>query len=183
MTSARLEPAKGVEDLVIAIGLLTRRGIDVELQLVGSGPMRSRLEYVAARMGIGERISFLSVPWVEMPDAYRDADVFVLASAPAQTWREQFGFALIEALATGLPALVGASGALREVAGRDDVLVQPHDPLDLARMLEPLLTDESCRHELGEWNRRFALERYDQRNVRERLLGVYGEVLARDPRP
>lgn len=182
LTSARLEPAKGVEDLTIAVGLLTDEGHDLELIFVGSGPLRARIEHIAKRMGIANKVRFHSVPWVDMPDLYREGDIFVLASAPARTAREQFGFAVIEAMATGLPALVGATGALREVAGRDDVLVQPHDPLDLTNKLRQLVLDEGRRRELGDFNRRFALEHYDQRKVAQRYMAIYERVLARPPR-
>lgn len=182
LSVARLEPAKGVEDLVIALGLLARRGAEAEVTFVGDGPLRGRLEQVARGMGVAERVRFEQIPWREIERAYAAADVFALASGATRNWREQFGFAVAEAMASGLPVLVGASGSLPEVAGRDDSLVTPHDPLALADALEPLVRDEALRAERGDWNRRRAEERFDARRVRAALRELYDRVLAEPAR-
>lgn len=179
---ARLEPGKGVEDLVIAVGLLARRGITVELTFVGSGPLHGRLQEVTKHLGIESQVRFDRIPWPEIERAYRAADVFVLASGPTRNWREQFGFAVAEAMASGLPVLVGASGSLPEVVGRPESLVAPHDPLGLAEALEELERDESLRAERGAWNRRRAEELFDHRDVRSALAELYQRVLAEPAR-
>jgi glycosyltransferase involved in cell wall biosynthesis len=181
LSVARLEPAKGVEDVVVATGLLHARGHDVEVTLVGSGPLESRLREIAARLGIGERLRIRGVPWPELPAVYRAHDVFVLGSAPTRWWREQFGFAAIEAMASGLPVLAGASGSLPEVVGRDEALVMPHDPFSLADRLERLATDPGLRASEGALNRSRAVEHFDQRAIRPRLAALYERVLAEAP--
>jgi glycosyltransferase involved in cell wall biosynthesis len=178
LSVARLEPGKGVEDLVIALGLLARRGLDAEVTFVGDGPSRGRLEAVASELGVRDRVRFERIPWGEIERAYRAADVFVLASGPTRNWREQFGFAVVEAMASGLPVLVGESGSLPEVVGRRESLVAPHDPLALADALEPLVRDEGLRAERGAWNRRRAEEHFDHRRIRTALAELYERVLA-----
>jgi glycosyltransferase involved in cell wall biosynthesis len=180
LSVSRLEFGKGVEDLVVAAGLLGGRGVELELTFAGRGPLRERLEQLAARLGIAERLHFAAMPWTEIERAYQDADLFVLASGPTRNWREQFGFAVIEAMACGLPVLVGESGSLPEVVGRRESLVAPHDSVSLADRLEELVSDPDLRRELGGWNRRRAEERYDQRRVREQILAVYERALS-DP--
>jgi glycosyltransferase involved in cell wall biosynthesis len=182
LTVARLERGKGVEDLVVAGGLLAQRGLEVDLTLVGRGPLQHRLERMAADMGIAGRVRFLAVPWRQTPALYREADVFVLASAPTSTWREQFGFAAVEAMASGLPVIAGDSGSLPEVVGRPESLVRPHDPIALAERIERLAADESAREELGRFNRKRAVELFDQRRIRKRLLEIYEAVLERPAR-
>lgn len=179
---ARLVPAKGVEDLVVAAGLLRDRGVAVEVTFAGQGPLRARLKWIAARLGVAERVRFAGgVPWRETAGLYREHDVFVLASAPTRTWREQFGFAVIEAMASGLPVLVGESGSLPEVVGGPPSLVRPHDPVALADALEGLAIDPARRRELGAANRGRALERYDERRIRTQLGALYARVLAEPP--
>jgi glycosyltransferase involved in cell wall biosynthesis len=178
LSVARLEPGKGVEDLAIAAGLLARRGVDVSVSFLGRGPMRGRLEYVAASMGIADRVEFAGfVPWSELDEVYRRHDAFVLASGTTRNWREQLGFAVLEAMASGLPVLAGDSGSLPEVVGRPESLVRPHDPPALADALEALAHDPALRAERGRWNREWVVERYDQRKVREQLGALYREVL------
>ena len=179
LSVARLEQGKGVEDLTIAAGLLAARGVDIEVTFLGRGPLRPRMERIAAAMGITDRVEFPGfVPWHELHEVYRRHDAFVLASGTTRNWREQLGFAVLEAMASGLPVLVGDSGSLPEVVGRPESLVRPHDPPTLADALEALAADPSLRVERGAFNRARVLERYDQRRVREQLAQLYRDVLA-----
>jgi glycosyltransferase involved in cell wall biosynthesis len=90
--------------------------------------------------------------------------VFVLASAPRNGWQEQFGFALVEAMAAGLPAVVGDSGSLPEVIGDASQLVTPNQPTALAAALEALE------------------ERFDRRAVGRTIHGFFERALAEPPR-
>ncbi len=183
LSVSRLEYGKGVEDLVIAIGLLARRGVDARVTLQGRGPLERRLRQIAAAMGVTERVTFGGfVPYPGLPEVYRAHDVFVLASGATRYWQEQLGYAVLEAMASGLPVIAGASGSLPEVVGRDDALVRPHDPEALADALEAL-TDPSVRADRGAFSRRRALERYDQRDAAADLRDLYARLLkdARTP--
>ena len=176
---SRLETGKGVEDLAIAVGLLARRGVPVEVTYVGEGPSRPRIDAIARHYRIADRIRFSGfVPWERLHEVHHEHDAFVLPSAATSNWREQFGFAVVEAMACGLPVLVGDSGSLMEVAGRRDALVTPHDPLSLADALERLADDPALRAELGAWNRERAVSVFDARLVRRRLRELYERVLA-----
>lgn len=182
LSVARLEPAKGVADLVVAVGLAHRAGHDIRVTFAGQGPLRGRLQALAAELGIADRVSFAEVGWPEVADLYRRHDAFVLASAPTGNWREQFGFAVVEAMASGLPVVAGDSGSLPEVVGDSDSLVRPHDPEALAERLIALLADPDGRAQQGRANRTRALERYDVAGVRTRIAALYTEVLARPAR-
>ena len=175
---ARLVAEKGVEDLVVALRLLRDRGVDASLTLVGTGPLEGRLRSTADRLGVGDRLSMPgTIPYERLPGVYRDAGVFVLASAPRATWQEQFGFAVVEAMACGLPVLAGHSGSLDEVVGDPGQLVTPHDPVELANALERLAGDAGARSAFGKANRARALARYDRREVAGRILSFYERVL------
>lgn len=178
LSVSRLEHGKGVEDLVVACGLLARRGVEVHVTLQGRGPLEPRLRWIAERMGIADRVVIPGfVAYDDLPDVYRAHDAFVLASGPTRTWQEQLGYAVLEAMASGLPVVVGSSGSLPEVAGREDALVRPHDPEALADALEAL-TDPSVRAERGAFGRERALGRYDQRTVAAELKAIYERVLS-----
>jgi glycosyltransferase involved in cell wall biosynthesis len=181
LSVARLEPAKGVEDVVIAAGMLRERGVEIELSLVGAGPLERRLRDIASQLHIDARLRVLAAPWTDLPGVYRDHDVFVLASAPTRWWREQFGFAVVEAMASGLPVLAGDSGSLPEVVGESEWLVRPHDPLAIADALERLAGDPQLRARQGKLGRERVLAHFDQRTIRERLLEIYERVLSEAP--
>ena len=183
LSVSRLVEEKGVEDLVIAAGLLRRRGIEVRVRLIGAGPLTARLPAIAERMGVADAIDLAgTLSYAELPAAYRAADVFVLASGPRTTWREQFGFAIVEAMASGLPVVAGHSGSLAEVVGDEESLAVPHDPPLLADRLAALAADPELRRRQGERNRGWAVRRYDRRAVAAHLGDLYEEVVARPAR-
>jgi glycosyltransferase involved in cell wall biosynthesis len=181
LSVARLVSEKGVEDLVVALRLLADRGVEAELTCVGSGSLAGRLEAMARELGVRLRV-LGTISHDEMPALHRASDVLVLASAPRATWREQFGFAVVEAMASGLPVLAGDSGSLDEVVGDPEQLVRPHDPDALASALATLAADPGQRAAQGDRNRRWASERYDRRCVAERLREIYELALAAPPR-
>jgi phosphatidylinositol alpha-1,6-mannosyltransferase len=180
---ARLVAEKGVEDLVLALKLLAGRGVDAELRLIGGGPLEPRLREMAASLGIQDRVEVgVTLRHEEMPAAFHAADVFVLPSGPRTTWREQFGFAVVEAMASGLPVLAGNSGSLPEVVADSDSLVTPHDPHGLADALAALAADPQERARQAARNRAWAEQRYDSAKVARALDRLYADVLARPPR-
>jgi glycosyltransferase involved in cell wall biosynthesis len=179
LSVSRLVAEKGVEDLVLAVHLLAARGVDAHLTLAGDGPLRGRLGDMARRLGVEDRVTLAgTVPYDDLPALHHRHDVFVLASGPRAGWQEQFGFAVVEAMASGVPVLAGDSGSLDEVVGDRGQLVTPHQPAALADALQALAADPARRARLGAANRARALERYDRRRVARALEGFYERTLA-----
>jgi glycosyltransferase involved in cell wall biosynthesis len=98
---------------------------------------------------------------------YRSAGVLALPSL-----YEGFGLPLLEAMANGLPAVVGNVGALPELAGGAAVLVEPDDVSSIASGLERVLADAALREKLGAEGRRRAAE-----FTWERAAGATREIL------
>jgi glycosyltransferase involved in cell wall biosynthesis len=69
---------------------------------------------------------------------------------------EGFGLPLLEAMSNGVPAVVGAAGALPELALGAAISVKPDDVDAIAGALERLLSDEKLRATLGEEGKRRA---------------------------
>jgi glycosyltransferase involved in cell wall biosynthesis len=62
---------------------------------------------------------------------------------------EGFGLPLLEAMAHGVPAVIGKAGALPELAGGAAIEVDPEEVDAIAAGLEKLLSDESLRRKLS----------------------------------
>lgn len=151
LTASDLAPHAGVDDLIAALTAVTW----TELVVVG-GPSRSELagnaEYqrlcaVAARHGVGDRVSFLGhVPHAEMPAMIRSADVVACPQ-----WHAPYGMLPLEAMACGVPVVVSAVGGLAESVVHEvtGLHVPPRKPALLARALRALLGDDIRRQELG----------------------------------
>ena len=112
--AGRLVEEKGVDLLLRAAADLPQ----IQLEILGSGPLRRELEELAAQLGVDERTTFLEpLPSTEMPGFYRRLDALVLPSRSRPNWIEQFGRVLIEAMACGVPVVGADSGEIPHVIG------------------------------------------------------------------
>ncbi|MGB7756994.1 MAG: glycosyltransferase, partial [Salinisphaera sp.] len=93
--------------------MLRERGLPVSLSIAGSGPEQAALEHLAARLGLGDAVTFHGLV-SDMAAFYRSIDLLV---HPAL--REPFGQIAIEANAYGVPAIVSAVDGLVEVVADD----------------------------------------------------------------
>ena len=78
-----------------------------------------------------------------IPALYNLADLFVIPS-----FYEGFGFALVEALASGCAVVASHTGACPEISGGAALLADPHDPADFAGKMLAVLGNEDLRQEL-----------------------------------
>lgn len=167
---------KGVEHIVDACDRLAGAVPDLKLVLIGDGPLRADLE---RRATAG---SFLEVagplPHAEVARRMREEGrVFTIASNRTKKWAEQFGFALVEAMATGLPVVSTTSGAIPEVVPPWNPLVPERDVDGLVEGLGRALSPEG--DDWGRRNRAHAEQRYDLRRQGLKLRGVLQELVDR----
>ncbi|MBU1695360.1 MAG: glycosyltransferase [Verrucomicrobia bacterium] len=101
---SRIHPKKGCDLLIRA--LAKGAGADPALHLVVAGPdpveWRGSLEELAKRLGVGDRITWTGMLSGDLKwGAFRAAEAFVLPSH-----QENYGIAVVEALACGTPVLI-----------------------------------------------------------------------------
>ena len=90
LTVARLESHKGVDTVIAALPAIVARAPDVRYAVAGSGPERERLERLADRAGVADRVKFLGeVREADLPALYNVASVYVgpRAAPSASAWR------------------------------------------------------------------------------------------------
>ena len=144
----RLAYEKGLEDLLTALSLLT--DLPWQLLLIGSGPDEASLRQLADRLGIRERIVWVSyVKNTEMYRYYPAMDVFVLPSRTTTAWKEQFGRVLIEAMSCGVPVIGSSSGEIPLVIAGAGLVFPEQDTRGLASVIRQLMEDESLRQNLA----------------------------------
>lgn len=139
--------------------------------VAGTGADRPRLEALAARHGVAERVRFLGhVPDEALPDLYRAADLTVPSTG------EGFGIAYLEAMACGTPALGLAAGGTRDALA-DGALGTAVDPAaDFAAAL--IRAIEARRPDPGKLSAEVA-RRFGRERFRERALALFR--VAADP--
>ncbi len=133
----RAEGYKGFDEVLEAMPRLLADVPDLAYLCVGDGSDMDRLRGKAASLRLADRVVFTGrIPEAEKADHYRLADAYVMPSRG-----EGFGFALLEAMACGVPVVAsridGGREALRD--GALGVLVDPDDPEDVVRGVKEAL--------------------------------------------
>ena len=147
LTLATLEPRKGLEVALAALGMLTGGAVDLPLLHVGQpgwGGLDADAE--AAKLGVAEG-RFRSLGQIDNTDlaiVLSRASVLVMPSRS-----EGFGLPAIEAMAHGVPVVVSDVPALVEVTGRAGTVVPVDNPTALAAAVSRILTDPVLRGRLS----------------------------------
>lgn len=176
--AGRLAPEKGVDVLTDAVAALAGDGIDVRLEIVGTGPHEQRLRQHAAEAGIDGLVTWRGgLPHDGVADAMRRMDVLVLPSRSSPRWCEQFGHVLIEAMALSVPVVGSRSGAIPEVVGRDDLLFDEEDVSALAAILHRLASEPAWRESVGTWGRDRVVEHFTNDRIAAKLAALYEDVV------
>lgn len=171
----RLVEEKGVPELIEAMALVRREVPNACLLLVG--PVDEHKPDALSPRHIGEDArSYCHFAGLrqDMPEVYSAMDVFAMPSH-----REGFPRSPMEAGAMGLPAVLTDIRGCREVVSphENGLLVPVRDSERLATALRTLLIDADTRARMGAAGVRVALERFDERQVFSRVVGVYRELL------
>lgn len=174
--AGRLVPEKGLDVLLDAVFGL---GGDWRLELIGSGPLADHLARRAQAIGYADRVRTGPQPSAAMPERLRDLDVLALPSLTRPNWREQFGRALVEAMACGVAVVGSDSGEIPQVIGDAGLVVPEGDILALRAALRRLRDDPALRQTLATRGRERALARYTQRHIARQTYDVYRAVLDR----
>jgi phosphatidylinositol alpha-1,6-mannosyltransferase len=179
LTVARLEPHKGVDMVLRALPAIIGRAPDVRYAVAGKGAEREKLQKLAHKMGVADRVRFLGeVGERDLPALYNLASVYVGASRRAERLGvEGFGISLVEASACGLPVVAGKSGGIPDAVrdGETGFLVPPDDPAAIADGVGRLLGDRDLAARIGAAGRRAVETYYNWDRVVRDLRGIETE--------
>lgn len=173
----RLVPKKGLVHLLDAMPAIIAARPGVTLRIVGFGPERERLEARVRELGLGASVAFDgAMAQADLPAVYRRAAVFVAPFVrDASGDQEGLPVALMEAVATGCPFVVG------DVAGLGDLLgdaspfrVDPRDTAALANAVLARLADPAAALADAAAVRDRAMRHVDWETVANR----YGDLIA-----
>ena len=173
----RINFKKGLDVLAAAVGRLQRE--DVHLVIAGpDGGYLAETRRLVEAAGIAERTSFVGMLQGEAKlAAFGDATLFLLPS-----YSENFGIAVIEAMACGIPVLISDQVNIwREVVADGAGLAAPAEAGAFAQFLGEMLADPGGLVRMGQAGRAAVARRYDWANIAQRLEETYGAVLAGRP--
>lgn len=152
-----------------ALALL--RDKPIRYVLVGRGEQMENLQALARELEISNRVIFTGYRG-DVPELYPAADAFFFPSI-----REGLSVALMEAMASGLPSIVG------KIRGNTDLIddsvegvYMPLTPEGAAEAIEKLYDDPELRSRLGEAARE-KVRRFSAPEVQERMREIYRDTL------
>lgn len=182
LTVGRAVDKKGLDDLLHALARLPR-GRHWRLRHIGDGPLLRELKALAGALGLAERIAWLGPQAHDaVLDAYREADVFVLASRVSDDGdRDGLPNVLLEAQSQRLACVSTAVSGIPEliVDGVTGLLVAPRAPDALAAALTRLMDDPLLRRRLADAGFERTTTRFSLQAGADRLAGRLAESLAR----
>ena len=177
----RLHPMKGLPDLVAAWSRLAQERSDWILRIVGpdEGGHRMELEKMVQQGGVPRVVFDSSVHSAEKARVFQEADVFVLP-----TQNENFGLAVAEALAAGIPAIVshGAPWSGLETERCGWWVKRGAAPL-LEALREATALPDTERHAMGLRGRAWMERGFAWESVAAQMLLVYQWVTGHGPCP
>ncbi len=169
---ARLDPIKGLDLLLPAFVRVRAKYPSAQLVLAGDGDAKyvELLKRQAIELGIGNAVTWTGFVTGEAKrDLLAQADVFVLPS-----YSENFGLAVVEAMAAGLPVIVTPGVAVaREIEQGGAGLVASPNAESLASAMLTLVVQATRRSAMGECGRRLVAEKYSVEAMTRALLALY----------
>jgi glycosyltransferase involved in cell wall biosynthesis len=175
VTTTRLEPYKGVSDLIDAMHLVVRARPDTTLSIVGDGSERRALERRVADRGLAGTVTFWGLQ-SNVVNRLQEGRVFVLSSH-----EEGLPNAAMEAMACGLPVVATRVGGTPELVadGVTGVLVPAHEPSRLAAALVDYLGAPDLMRSHGAAGRERCVRFFDLDGSARSYRDLYFEVMRR----
>ena len=171
----RLVEEKGVFVLLEALAGL---GGEWRLHVVGSGPLESAVKQRADQLGLAHRITWeRGIRSTQVPERLRTFSLLVQPSLTRQHWKEQFGRAVMEAMACGIPVVGSDSAEIPNVMGDAGIVVREGDAAALRKAIARMLADSELRRELSRRGRARVEERFTHRRIAEQTVAIYRKVV------
>lgn len=172
----RLYSRKGLPTLLQTAREVVKDFTDAQFVISGGGFKQNeeKLRKLARQQRIEDNVSFVGYfPDEKLPDLYAAADVFVLPAL-----YENFPFAILEAMSTGLPVVSTRVGGIPELVidKQSGLLTEPGDYEQLADVITRLLQDSSFAEELGRKARQLVEEKFAWPLVTRHLVDLYQTI-------
>ena len=171
--TGNMKPYKNINLMISALAILKNKGVlKHKLLMAGRKDRFFPIVYKEVKdKNLSDDVVFLDyVSDEELPLLIKCADIFIFPSL-----YEGFGLPALEAMSLGVPTIVSNTSSLPEVVSDGAIIIDSHDPQDLAQAVVSLLKDEDLRKNLS----KRGIERskvFSWRKAAEETLEVYLKV-------
>jgi glycosyltransferase involved in cell wall biosynthesis len=180
----RMERRKGTVDLLHAVPAVLQQFPQARFVLIGADRAhcpggRTHAQYLAEEFpaSVQGRVRLAGrLPDDEVDQWLRRATVFV-----APSLYESFGLIFLEAMRWGTPVVGTRTGGIPEIVhdGHSGVLVEPHNPIELAAAINGLLADPARRRALGDAGRQRCEQEFSSDRMAARMAELYMDLIGR----
>ena len=182
INTADYEPAYEMRDYILFVGRLSRekgirtlldavKGIDLQLRIVGEGPMGDEYRAYAKDKKINNVVFEGYRTGEDLKNLFRNAAFLLLPSE----WYENAPMTVLEAFAYGKPVVGSDIGGIPEmvVEGKTGLLFKPGDYRELREKIDYLVSSPSMIVEMGKEARKKVEEEYNAKVHYQSLMEVY----------
>ncbi|MDM9379614.1 glycosyltransferase [Chlorogloeopsis sp. ULAP01] len=177
---SRLHPKKGLEYLIPALGKLKHHRFTFVLAGNGSPEYTNELQSLVASIGICDRTHFAGFVEGESKNLLmQGSDLFALTSHS-----ENFGLAVLEALAAGLPVIITPGVALASVVEQHKLgYVIPQNISAIANALDDCLNSPQLTKQMGDRARQIIHDKYTWNHIASNLIEIYTAIIEKKNLP
>jgi len=170
---ASLTPEKGHRDLLKAFSTIHLSIPQAKLVFIGEGPERKKIQNYVLTNGLAKKVLIMGSR-DDVRDLYKGFDVFCLAS-----YQEGLPMVLLEAMASGVPVIATAVGAIPEVIQNKDngIIVRPGNTEEMLQAIKIMFSEEELRNLMGEKGMMTVQRKYSSERMLKEYEKLYEQVL------
>ncbi len=170
LTVSRLVEKNGISDLIKAFNDLCGTHPDYRLVIIGTGPLKARLEKQIAPEAVGKVLFLGSIPNQLLPRYISMADVFVRPSLS-----EGLGISFLEAMACETSVIATNVGGIPDFITNEEtgLFCKVGNPKDIAEKIERLMNDSDLAQRIGKNGRALIEKDYQWTGIAEKYQHTY----------
>jgi N-acetyl-alpha-D-glucosaminyl L-malate synthase BshA len=173
---SNFRPVKRVLDVIETFARVSR-ALPARLLMIGDGPERSAAEFLAMRLGVGDRVDFVGKQ-ENVNELLPLSDLMLMPSE-----MESFGLAALEAMACRVPAVATRVGGVPELIddGVNGLLYEVGDVDGMAAGAISILSDPALLERLSTASRRTAQDHFCASRIIPLYERYYERILSQGP--
>ncbi|MEL7077904.1 MAG: glycosyltransferase [Cyanobacteria bacterium J06648_1] len=170
---------KGIDTLFTTAKYLAQENCSFKIIICGSGLEHDLLKDEAQQQNLSSVIEWRDgVPHAQVPEVMSEFDVLVLPSRTGNTWKEQFGHVLIEAMCMKIPVIGSTCGEIPHVIARNDLVFPEGDGLALAKIIQRMISEPDWYETVKNYGYKRVKEEFTHERIAQKLIGLWRKVLA-----
>ncbi|MEL7332539.1 MAG: glycosyltransferase [Cyanobacteria bacterium J06560_2] len=171
---------KGLDTLFAAVQRLRQQTDNFCLVMCGSGPDEAELKAEAKVLGIEDVVIWRGkIAPTKVPDEMATFDVLALPSKSGDSWKEQFGHVLIEAMCMGVPVVGSTCGEIPNVIGEPSYVFTESDVDGLFDILNRMMSEPTWQQQAKDYGLERVHKYYTHERIAVRLLNLWRQSIER----